>query len=190
MKEPILYKIVRPIITFLFKLFMHPHIIGKENIPKEGSVVLAGNHTNILDPLLIMSCTKRTVHFLAKEELVKGKFAFIFKHMGIIPVNRKEKGNIAFENAVKYLNNNKVIGIFPEATINKTKDITIPFKTGAVRMAHITGSKIVPFSITGKYHLFSHLTIVFKKPYSIGNDKDSETKKLKTIIEKMILERR
>lgn len=190
MKDPILYKIVRIIVKPLFKIFINPHIIGSSNIPNNSKIILAGNHTSILDPLLIMISTKNIVHFLAKEELVKGPFAFIFKHMGIIPVNRKGKGNIAYKNAIKYLNNNKVIGIFPEATINKTNEATIPFKTGAVRMAKETDSQIIPFSITGKYHLFGGLTIVFDAPYSIKEDKDIETKKLKDKIEKMILERR
>jgi len=89
MKQPILYRIVRPIITILFKIFFHPTIIGKENIPENKKIILAGNHTNILDSLLLISSTKRTIHFLAKYELTKGPLGFIFKNMGIIPVNRK-----------------------------------------------------------------------------------------------------
>ena len=53
-----------------------------------GSVVLGGNHTSNLDCLLLISSTKRKIHFLAKDSLIKGKFGFIFKNMGIIPVNR------------------------------------------------------------------------------------------------------
>ena len=68
-KEPILYRVIRPIVTVLFKLFYRPTIIGVENIPKTGRVVLAGNHTNNLDSMLLVSSTKRCIHFLAKIEL-------------------------------------------------------------------------------------------------------------------------
>ena len=78
--EPILYRITRPIITSLFKIIYRPEIIGKENIPKEGKIVLAGNHTNNFDCLLLISSTKRTIHFLAKDELVKGAKKIIFKN--------------------------------------------------------------------------------------------------------------
>lgn len=193
-KEPLLYKITRPIITVLFTIIFHPHIIGKENIPKEGKIILAGNHTNILDCLLLISSTKRTVHFLAKYELLKPPFGFIFKNMGIIPVNRKAKQNKeAYNEAIKYLEDGKVIGIFPESTINKAKEeITIPFKKGAVRMAYQTHSQIIPFSITGKYNILKKgITIVFEKPYTIKTDNDlQETDKLREKINTMIIERR
>ena len=89
MKEPLLYRFTRPIIKLLMKIIFRPKLIGLDNIPLDGPCVLAGNHTSILDPVLIMSCTKRTVHFLAKDDLYKGLKGIIFKHMGIIPVNRK-----------------------------------------------------------------------------------------------------
>ncbi len=194
MKEPLLYRVTRPIITILFHIFFHPHIIGKENIPKEEKIILAGNHTNILDSILLISSTKRTVHFLAKIELLKSPFGFIFKNMGIIPVNRKAKHNTAaFDEAITYLNNDQVIGIFPESTINReNKEPTLPFKKGAVRMAYQTKSKIIPFSITGKYNILGKgITITFEKPYIITNeDYTTETDKLRKKINTMIIERR
>ena len=52
MKNSRLYIIVRPIVSFLFRLVFQPKIIGKEKIPKEGRIVLAGNHTHNLDCIL------------------------------------------------------------------------------------------------------------------------------------------
>ncbi|MCI9585477.1 MAG: 1-acyl-sn-glycerol-3-phosphate acyltransferase [Bacilli bacterium] len=194
MKEPLLYRIVRPLITLLFYMFFHPNIIGKENIPEKGKIILAGNHTNFLDCLLLISSTKRPIHFLAKQELLNGMFGFIFKNMGIIPVNRKAKrNNEAFDAAINCLNSERVIGIFPESTINRTKtEITIPFKNGAVRMAFQSGSEIIPFSITGKYNIFGKgVTLVFEKPYAVESDNYMhEIDKLREKINTMIIERR
>ena len=111
MKDEILYKISRPVIRVLFNFFYKPTYIGRENIPSSGSFVLAGNHTSYLDPLLLMSVSKRTIHFLAKDSLVKGVKGLVFKHMGIIPVNRKIHDKDALRNAKEALNNKKVIGI-------------------------------------------------------------------------------
>ena len=52
------------------------------------------------------------------------------------------------------LEEDKLIGIFPEGTFNRTNDIVMPFKYGAVSMASKTNSTVVNFSITGKYKLF------------------------------------
>lgn len=183
MKEPLLYRILRPIITFLFKIIYRPSIIGKENILNNTKIVLAGNHTNILDCLLIMCSTKRTVHFLAKDELVKGYKKYIFSHFGIIPVNRKIHDKNALNMAIKYLEEDKVIGIFPEGTINRTKDIILPFKFGAVKMSKQTSSLLVPFVIKGKYKIFNNnLSIEFFKPYKVVNGLEEENKKLENII--------
>ncbi len=185
MKEPILYIIVRPILTFLFKLLYRPTIKGIDNIPAKGKIILAGNHTNNLDCILLISSTKRIVHFLAKDELTKGIKKIIFNNMGIIPVNRKIHDKNALNKAIDVLNNNKVIGIFPEGTINKTDNITLPFKIGAVKMASVTNSMITPFIITGKYKLFSNnLKIEFLPSIKINNSKDltSYNEKLTNII--------
>ena len=171
MKEPILYRIVRPIIKILFNFIFKPTYIGLENIPKECKCILVGNHTSNLDCLLLISSTKRTIHFLAKDSLIKGFKKIFFQNMGIIPVNRKIHDKNALNSAIDILNENKVIGIFPEGTINKTKDIfLLPFKFGTVSMAKKTNATIVPFGLTGNYKFRSkNLTIRYGTPFKVGD---------------------
>lgn len=183
MKEPLLYRLTKPIVKLFINIFFRPKYIGTENIPKSGKVVLAGNHTKIFDPLLIMSSTNRVVHFLAKDELYRGLKGIIFKNMGIIPVNRRIHDKDALNKAIELLNKNACIGIFPEGTVNKTKNTIIPFKIGAVKMAYETDSFIVPFTIKGKYKfLKNNLKIEFFKPYKVINNLDLENEKLMGII--------
>ena len=56
--------------TYLKILYAYK-VIGKENIPKEGPVIICGNHKSYLDPQLIVVSTGRFTRFLAKEELAK-----------------------------------------------------------------------------------------------------------------------
>ncbi len=184
MKDALLYKITRPIITVLFKLFFTPKIIGKENIPKSGKVILAGNHTSNFDCLLLISSTKRNIHFLAKKELWNGPKKIIFANMGLIPVDRKNKDHQALSSSIAYLENNLLIGIFPEGTTEKEGKM-LDFKIGTVKMAKDTNSPIVPFIITGNYKLFSkNLRIEFLKPIIISGDLNQENINLRNIIEK------
>lgn len=183
--EPILYRVVRPIINILFKFFYQPTYLGLENIPKEGSVVLAGNHTNNFDCLLLISSTKRTIHFLAKDELLKGPKKVIFKNMGIIPVNRRIHDKDALIKAKEVLSQNQVIGIFPEGTFSKVRGQLLPFKIGAVKMAHDTNAKLVPFMITGTYKLLrKNITITFYPPYNVADDLGLENDKLRDFLQK------
>jgi len=154
MKEARLYRIIRPIFYGIMKVLYRPTIVGCENIPKTGAVVIAGNHKSNLDCVMVGMTTKRTVHFLAKKELHVGFKRHFFNAMGTIPVDRSKHDKNVRNKAEEILSEGKVIGIFPEGKFNTTKDLVIPFKYGAVSMASKTDTLIVPFSITGKYRIF------------------------------------
>lgn len=180
--DAVLYRILRPIITIIFKVLYLPQIEGIENIPKDKRVVLAGNHTSNLDCLLLISVTKRSIHFLAKSELWKFPFRIIFAHMGLIPVNRQEKSHNSLVEAYKYLNNDSLVLVFPEGTTEKKRGL-LPFKIGAVKMAQETNSEIVPFVITGKYRLFRRsIKIKFLPPIMVKDELESENNNLRNII--------
>lgn len=185
MKESKFYKILSPLIKAFTYIFLHPNYDGLENIPKDGSIILAGNHTSILDPLVLISSTKRNIHFLAKDELWKGPKRVIFSNLGLIPVNRREKDKFALKEAEKYLKAGMVIGIFPEGTTEKGRGL-LPFKIGAVKMAYDTNTKIVPFVINGSYSFFKKLNVSFGEPIEIKNsDLNVENNNLRNIIMKM-----
>lgn len=189
MKEPTFYRIVRGPLTAIFSGIYKPSIIGKRNIPENGRIVLAGNHTNYFDCLLVASATKRCVHYLAKDELMKGPLKFIFKGLGIIPVNRRSKDPAAVLTAEQYLRDEQIIGIFPEGTINRTDDVIMPFKFGAVKMANDTDSPIVPFVITGKYKPFERsVKIRFFEPIRVENgDFKAANNKLMEIVKSELI---
>lgn len=170
MKDTLFYELVRPILTIFIKLY-RPTVIGKENIPTNENYILVGNHTNPRDPLLVALSVKRQVHYFAKDSLNKGWKKIIFKHSGMIPVDRTKKDSHSLELGYEALNNNLVVGIFPEGTINKTNDIIMPFKFGAVKMACETKKKLVPFAIVNKYKFLKRsVIIIYGKPYKLESD--------------------
>lgn len=185
----ILYKVIRFIGRPILKLIYKPEVIGKDNIPNDGPLILAGNHTSVLDAALMVGIPNRIVHTLAKKELFKTKLGNIFfTSMCCIPVDRTKKDKNATIKAEEVLKKGNVIGIFPEGTVNKTKDILLPFKYGAVSLAKKTNAFIVPFAITGKYKLFrKNIKIEYGKPYKIeSDDLEIENKKLMKKVEKLI----
>ena len=171
MKEnKVLYKVCKIIYTTLLKILYQPTAIGIENIPEDGPVIFAGNHRHAFDPVVVMSNTKRLVHYMAKESVFKGLHGIIFKEIGLIKVYRTKNNPKAIQSAVDVLKEGGTIGIFPEGTRNKTEDPLLKFKYGAVKIAKEANSKIVPFAINGEYKLFrKKLKIEFGKAVDVSN---------------------
>ena len=186
MKEnKVLYGFLKIIYSTLLKVLYRPTAIGVENIPEDGAVIFAGNHKHAFDPVVVMTHTKRFVHYMAKESLFKGIHGLIFKGMGLIKVYRTKKNPVAVLDAVEILKSNGTIGIFPEGTRNRTEDELLRFKSGAVRMAKEANSKIVPFAIKGEYKLFKKkLIIEFGKPLDVS---EMEIEKANEILREEVL---
>ena len=168
------FRILKVILKPLFILYYNPKIYGKENIPKDGPILICANHIHIMDQCLPLISTKRVVKYMAKKEYFDDKkVSWFFKLAGCIPVNRQIKDSNATSEALDFLNNGGAIGIFPEGTRNKTDKIIQDFKFGPVSMAKKTGAKIVPCGIYGDYKFRSkNLVMIIGKPFKVGKDED------------------
>lgn len=174
-----LYRILRPIAVLLFKAIYRIKVINKKYIPKDGPIIFVGNHKHNYDCISLMCGTKRTIHFMAKKELMD-KHGWFFNRVGIIPVDRSVKNSDAMASAIELLKSGEVIGVFPEGTFNKTEYVVMPFKYGAVRIACDANATIIPFAITGEYRKFrSGLKIEFGEPYKIMDKKDLTKENIK-----------
>ena len=174
------YKILKPFVILYYKLIFHPKVIGKENIPVSGPIILCGNHKHVHDQYNVMMVTKRVIHYMAKDEYFKGPHAWFYKLAGCISVDRTIHDEKAKRDALSILNEGGAVGIFPEGTRNKTlgtKDEVdlLPFKFGAVSLAKKTNALIVPFGISGEYTgKKGKLTTRIGKPFSVS-DMDLES---------------
>lgn len=170
-KMPALYRIGRFILSPIFKLYYNPTIIGKENIPKDGAILIVGNHKHLYDQCLAIISTKRFIKYMAKKEYFDSKKTrWFFSSVGCISVDRSIHDSNAKEEAIKTLKEGGAIGLFPEGTRNKTDEFLLPFKFGAVSMAKKTDAYIVPFGLTGDYVFRSkNLVIKFGNPFKVGD---------------------
>lgn len=191
----IIYKTVRALGRPIYKLLYFPRYYGVDNIPATGPVILAGNHTNNLDAAMMVGSPKRVVHMIAKKELFRTKLSnWFFRSMACIPVDRSIHDENCKNEAIEYLEEGNMIGLFPEGTVNKTKGTAneqylLPFKYGAVSFAKKTGAYIVPFAITGKYKLFrKSIKITYGKPYKVKGDLEKENKILRDKVYKLMKE--
>ena len=183
------FRFFKGLLGIFFLIFFRPKIVGREKIPKDGGVILAGNHRHIFDPCMPILSTKRPVHYVAKKELFNSPIGWFFKVVGCIPVDRGHDNTDSKEAALEVLREGEVLGIFPEGTRNKSLNGLLPFKYGAVSMSNKSGALIVPFAITGKYRLFNNkLTVRFGEGFVASDDLKRANKRLVSEIEELIAE--
>lgn len=138
--------------TLLCKIFCNAwfriQVIGEEHIPTQGAFVITANHRSLYDPVLVGICTKRSLCYMAKEELFERKFfAFILKNLGVFPVNRQSGGGAAISYAIELLQQGKPLGLFPEGTRSNTRRL-LPFKAGVLLMVRKADVPMIPCAIS------------------------------------------
>lgn len=136
----------RPLLRVLFSVEHH----GLENVPRDGAVILAGNHPSYLDPMLVAMPIDRTIRFMAWDALFKVPLlGWLIGKLGAFPVDiRKGKGESAFQEACRVLKRGDALGIFPEGQRSEQGPMG-ELRTGVARLAIETGAPIVPISIGG-----------------------------------------
>ena len=168
MNKPFLYKLGIFLLKPLFKFYYSPIIIGKENILKDERIIIASNHIHLYDQCHILISTKRYINYLAKKEYFDSILTrWFFKGVGCIPVDRNNKDQNAISSAIKVLENNGAIGIFPEGTRNRTNKKLLDFKYGCVSIAKKTDSYIIPVGIKGTYKFKSHPVVKIGLPFKV-----------------------
>ncbi len=173
------------------KVVHRAKIIGKENIPQEGPVIICGNHRTYLDPPLIEATCGRYARFLAKEELTKNPFfAFLGKVFDAILVKRDSKDVTAIKESLKTLKDGRCLALFPEGTRNGLEKGEA-VKDGAAFFAVRSGAKVVPCGIKGGEKGNRKVTITYGKPldfseYKGTKDKETLDKVTKEIMDNII----
>lgn len=139
---------VRATVGALLAALFRTKVVGRENLPASGGVVLAGNHISYADPVLLWIRSPRPVHFMAKSELWESTFFGTgLDYFWAFPVNRGEADRAAITQASDYLKAGEPVGIFPEGTRNF--DGSAEAQGGAAFLALRNGVPIVPVGIAG-----------------------------------------
>jgi 1-acyl-sn-glycerol-3-phosphate acyltransferase len=155
--------ICRPLLAVLVKRDWR----GRENVPREGGVIVVANHYSFFDPISVahfLVKTGRTPRFLAKAGVFKQPtLGRLFRAAGQIPVYRESReAALAFRDAVAAVERGETIIVYPEGTMTKDPDLwPMTGKTGAARIALRTGAPVLPIAQWGAQEVFASYS---KKP--------------------------
>ncbi len=138
---PWLTKLIYPLAKYLIMPFFFKKItiIGQENIPSDGAVIVAPTHRSRWDALVVPYCTGRLVsgrdpHFMVSEDEVKGIQGWFIRRMGGFPIDTRHPGLQSLKHSFDLLCQNEMVVIFPEGGIFRTKEVK-PLKRGVAKIA-------------------------------------------------------
>jgi len=150
------YRIVRTVLSVLFRVIYRPRVTGLENIPARGPVILASNHLSFVDSMVIPMVVPRRVAFLAKSDYftgtgVKGTLSrWWFNGFGMVPVDRDDSraAQVSLDKALAILAGGGAFGIYPEGTRSRDGRL-YRGRTGVAFLAMTSGAPVVPVALTG-----------------------------------------
>lgn len=160
------YSLLYPWVSSGVDLFVKElEVIGLENIPKDGPLMLIANHQNAMfDPLICCRVFPRQLHWLTRSDVFKNPKVAAFLHqIHMLPIYR-EKDNVAdqmerneevFKVCRERLSKGAVIAMFPEGSHRGKKQLLTPLKKGFARLAfssiqkdeRLMNMKIVPMGL-------------------------------------------
>lgn len=161
------YDLLANIAYVILNIIYRFKVVGKENIPMEGNLIVCSNHANNLDPILISIFFPRQIAWMGKKELFDNKILkIVLSKVGVFPVARNDVDISAVKKSLKILKEDRVLGIFPEGTRVKEVDLNNA-KSGVSLLAIRSKSPVLPIYIESNYKLFSKGTIHIGEPLYI-----------------------
>ncbi len=160
-----------PILHIIFRLKGK----GTENIPSEGGAIFAVNHRSNWDVIVVGATCPRRLRYMAKAEMFKtwiGKK--FFTSLGAFPINRGKSDIGAVKSALKILKNGEIILMFPEGHRIKDGNTRVKAKTGVSMFAIKAKKPVIPVKISGKYRLFSKITVTYGAPIVLDEYYDAK----------------
>ena len=134
----------------LFCRYFHRLKYQPVPLPERGPALVVSNHVSGLDPLLLVTASKRPLRFLiAEEEYHRFGLRWLFRAAGCIPVDRNRRPDIALHQARRALERGEVIALFPHGGIHLDSDPPRKLKGGVFRLAQWLGCPVFPVRLDG-----------------------------------------
>ena len=152
----LLQAVTRLLLAPIARVIFRPVVEGRDNVPRNGPVILAANHLSFIDSIVIPLVSPRSVAFLAKAEYfqqpgLKGWLTrTCLTAIDAIPVPRggHRAAQTALGTALEVLSDGKAFGIHPEGSRSRDGRI-YRGRTGVGWLALASGAPVVPVAVLG-----------------------------------------
>lgn len=137
-----------------FALLADLHVVGEENLPHKGPLLVVGNHFSFIDPVAVVRIAPWPMEFVAGAHPPHApKLSLMIPGLWeVLPLYRGTGSTDALKVAAGVLNQNGVLGIFPEG--GNWAEVLRPARPGTAFLASLTGAPILPIGLHGLNDMF------------------------------------
>lgn len=151
----------------IFKFYFRWRVYNPERVPVTGPVILASNHTSILDPPLVGAGLRRDINYLARASLFRFPgIGALLRSWNAVPVDREGGGATGLRNILDRLLAGGAIILFPEGT--RSQDgILKPARSGIGLTVIKSDAVVIPVRVFGTFEAYGrHLRC--PRPYHVA----------------------
>lgn len=159
----------------LTRMFARCELVGVENVPAHGPLLIAANHSNNFDGPMLFGVVPRPVGFLVKAEAFVGPIGPFLRHIGQIPVRRGMAERTPMLTALDTLAAGGAIAVFPEGTRGSGEVAAV--QHGVAYLAVRSGAPVMPVACFGTSAIWTGpslrrppVRVVFGRPTKISSD--------------------
>jgi len=147
-------------------------VIGLNNMPAQGGVLMLGNHISWIDWAMVQMASPRPVRFVMERVIYERWYLrWFLNFFGVVPISRAQSRH-ALEAVTQLLNDGEVVCVFPEGTLSKNAQLS-EFKKGFERAAKDADGAILPFYLRGLWgSRFSNASDKLKESRRDGRARD------------------
>lgn len=146
------YRIAQLISYLYLKVFHRLEVTGIDNVPKNGSFIMASNHLSFLDPPALGCRVNRNLHYFARDSLFTGPLGFLIDKLNAIPVNRGQLDLKTLKLTLSVLNSGHPLLVFPEGTRSPDGKLG-KAKKGVGLLVSKAKCDVLPVRINGSFEI-------------------------------------
>lgn len=201
-----LFWISRAIVVPLGRILFRTRVLGAENIPQTGPVMLISNHQSNLDPIFLATGNPRRIYAMGKAELfITPLSRWVYLHLGAFPIKRGQPDRKGLRKILELFYRGGMVLVFPEGGRNHNPGLG-KMEPGIVFLADMADVAILPAGITNTGKImplgkrlprFPRVTVRYGRMFKLDDiaartpamtaaeKKDRQAKILETVAEKI-----
>lgn len=147
---PALYRVLRGAVRPVLKRFFDFSVSGLEHVPSRGPFIVAANHANYLDGVVLAAALPHQIVFLVMPRVYHATWLhpYFHRHVGSIRLELSRPDPGAIRRALRVLEAGGVVGIFPEGPFGRSGRL-VRGQPGVALLALRSGVPVVPAAIAG-----------------------------------------